>query len=153
MTIQDDLAAEMRDAMRARDRGRLDVIRQVETEVARAKSEPGFAGEIDDVLYRRCIASYSRKMEKARREYEDLGEPGAGQAAKLAFEVEYLSRWLPKSLGEDETRPLVKDAIAELGAESAKEMGRVVGHVMRSGREGLDGGLVSRLAEEELGGG
>nr|MDJ0925611.1 GatB/YqeY domain-containing protein [Acidimicrobiia bacterium] len=94
--------------------------------------------------------SYVKKMEKARKEFEAAGERGVDQAAKLAYEVEFLSRWLPQLAGEDETREIVKAAIAELGADDPKMAGRVTGHVMKSGA-GLDGGLVNRLVREELG--
>jgi uncharacterized protein YqeY len=151
MTIKEDLAAELKDAMRAGDKRRMAVIRQVETEVSRAKSEPGFTGEIDDGLYVATISSYVKRMDKARREYQELGERGAAQADQLAYEIDYLGRWLPTTLGEDETRTIVTDTIAELGVEDAKMAGRVVGHIMKSGREGLDGGMVNRLVREALG--
>ncbi len=51
MSIQEDLAAELIDALKAKDQPRKDVIRSIETEVARAKSEPGFSGDVDDNLY------------------------------------------------------------------------------------------------------
>jgi uncharacterized protein YqeY len=151
MSIKDDLAAELKDAMRASDKRRLGVIRQIETEVSRAKSEPGFGGEVDDALYVKTISSYVKRMDKARQEYEELGDRGADQAAQLAYEIEYLSRWLPTALSEDETREIVAGAIAELGVDDPKVAGRVVGHIMKSGREGLDGGLVNRLVREALG--
>ena len=150
MGIREELASELKDAMKARDKARTNAIRQVETEVAVAKAAPGFSGEVNDDLYKATIASYVKKMEKARAEYGEMGERGAEQAAKLAFEVEYLSRWTPQLAGEDETREIVKTAIAELGAEGPKMMGRVMGHVMKSGQD-LDGALVNRIVREELG--
>jgi len=138
--------------MRQKDRARLDVIRSIETEVSRARSEPGFSGEIDDDLYVRVIGSFVKKMEKAKAEFEDLGEAGRGRADKLAFEIDYLGRWLPRQLGEDETRRIVGDAIAELGVDDPKMAGRVIGHVMKNGPDGLDGALVHRIVREELGG-
>ena len=152
MTIRDELAAELRDAMRAGDKPRRDVIRQVETEAALARSAPGFAGEPDaDDLYVKVISAYVKKMDKARKEYLDLGERGEAMAAKLAFEVEYMSRWLPARLGEDETRALVRAAISELGVEGdPKGAGRVIGRLMKSHQDELDGGLVNRLVKEEL---
>ena len=150
MGIRDELASELKDAMKARDKARTNVIRQVETEVAVAKAAPGFKGEIDDDLYKSTITAYVKKMEKARAEYEQMGERGAEQAAKLEFEVDYLSRWTPKLAGEDETRQIVKAAIVELGVDDPKMMGRVMGHVMKSGHE-LDGSLVNRIVREELG--
>ena len=151
MTIAEQLSAELKDAMKAKDGPRRDVIRQVQTEVATARSEPGFSGEVDDALYVRVIASYVKKMDKSRAEYADLGERGAAMAEKLGFEVEYLSQWLPKKLGEDETRALVRAAIEELGVSGdEKAAGRVTGHLMKSHGKDLDGGVVNRLVREEL---
>jgi uncharacterized protein YqeY len=149
-SIQAELRSELTDAMRARDKARANVIRQIETEVSVAKSAPGFDGPVDDDLYQQTIASYVKKMEKARLEYESVGERGRERADELAFEVEYLGRWLPTTLGETETRELVRAAIAELGAGDPKMIGRVIGHVMKA-HEGLDGGLVNRIVREELG--
>ena len=149
MGIHDELAAELKDAMKARDKARSNVIRQIETEVAVAKAAPGFDGEVDDALYKATIVAYVKKMEKAKTEFEAAGERGADQAAKLAYEIDYLSRWTPQLPGEAETRQIVKAAITELGVDDPKMVGRVMGHIMKSGRE-LDGGLVNRLVREEL---
>lgn len=149
MSIKEELSAELKDAMKAQDRPRRDVIRQIETEVSIARSSPGFKGSADDDLYRRVIGSYVKKMTKAREEYAAAGDRGKAQADKLDFEIEYLSRWLPRTLGEAETRALVRGAIDELGADDPKMAGRVIGHVMKSGEE-LDGSLVARLVGEEL---
>jgi uncharacterized protein YqeY len=151
MTISEELAEELKDAMRAQDGPRRDVIRQVETEIAVARSQPGFEGEVDDDLYRDVIASYVKKMDKARHEYEELGERGAAMAEKLRFEVDYLSRWLPSKLDETATRKLVAAAIAELGVVGdEKAAGRVTGHLMKTYGKDLDGGLVNRLVREGL---
>lgn len=151
MTIAEQLAVELTDAMKTKDAPRRDVIRQVQTEVATARSQPDFEGPVDDAFYQKVIASYVKKMDKSRSEYADLGERGEAMAQKLAFEVEYLSRWLPQKLGEEETRALIKEAIAELGVAGAeKAAGRVTGHLMKSHGKDLDGGLVNRVVREEL---
>jgi hypothetical protein len=154
MSIREELADELRDAMKAKDAPRRDVIRQVETEVAVARSQPGFAGELDDDLYRQVIGSYVKKMDKTRQEYLELGERGEPMAAKLGYEVEYLSRWLPKKLDEEATRTLVREAIEVLGVTAdEKAAGRVTGHLMKQHGKDLDGALVSRVVREELGAG
>ena len=149
LSIQDELGVELRDAMRSRDSPRRNVIRQIETEVSVARSAPGFVGAVDDELYLRIIATYVKKMDKARKEYVAAGERGDAQAEKLAYEIDYLARWLPETLGQDETRALVLTAIAETGAADLKMMGRVMGHVMKSGAD-VDGALVSKIARQEL---
>jgi uncharacterized protein len=115
MSIEAELSNELKDAMRAGDRPRRDVIRQVQTEVTMVKSSPGFSGGVTDDTYRMVIGSYSKKMQKAIEEYRGLGERGAAMADKLTFEVDYLSRWLPKKLDDDATTDLIEATIARLG--------------------------------------
>jgi len=149
VSIKSELAAELRDAMLSRDALRRDVIRQVETEVTRKVTEPGFEGEADDELYRAVIGSYVKKMSKARDEYAGLGERGEAMAVKLGFEVQYLSRWLPMTLSEDDTRALVLATIAEIGDVTLP--GMVIGRLMKEHGEQLDGSVVNRIVREELG--
>lgn len=151
MTIKEELAAELRDAIKSRDAARREVLRIIDTEVALARSAPGFKGEVDDSLYRQVIAGYSKKMDKARQEYEGYGDRGAEMVAKLGWEVEYLSRWLPKKLDEAATRRIVRQAIDDLGVSGdPKASGRVIGQVMKAHKDVVDGGLVNRLVGEEL---
>ena len=106
---------------------------------------------MDDDLYRKVIGSYVKKMDKTRQDYLEVGERGEAMAAKLGYEVEYLSRWLPQKLGESETRDLVKKTIQDLrvGADE-KAAGRVTGQLMKEHGKDLDGALVNRLVREEL---
>ena len=149
MTIAEQLQSELHAAIKAKDRRKTDAIRSIQTEAAKAKAEPGFTGDADDEFYQRIVASYSKRMDKARQEYVELGGRGEEMAAKLAFEIDYLSQWGPQTLDEAETKKLVAAAIAELGATEPKDAGRVTGHLMKSHND-LDGGLVNRLVREEL---
>jgi uncharacterized protein YqeY len=149
MTIEEQLAAEQKTAMKAGDRATLNVIRQVRTEVSVVKSSPGFTGEIDDDLYLSTISTYVKRMGKAKAEYEAMGERGREQADKLAFEIDYLAKFLPSKLDETATRELVEATIAEIGADDPKMTGRVIGAVMKKGEE-VDGALVARLVKEAL---
>ncbi len=150
MSIKDELAAELRDAMRTGDRRRREVVREIETLISRKRSEPGFDGRVDDDLYREIMGSFAKKMDKAASEYEGLGERGVEMAAKLRWEVGYLSRWLPTKKTEEETRRIVRAAIAELAVDDPKMAGRVVGHLMKSMGDDLDARLVNQVVREEL---
>ena len=149
LTIQEQLKMNLKEAMLAKDKPTMNVIRQIQAEVAIAKAAEGFSGEIDDDLYRDTIAGYVRKMRKVKREFDDLGERGAEQAAKLQFEIDYLSEWIDAALDEGATLSLVRSAISELGVDDPKQAGRVIGHIMKGGQP-LDGALVNRLVREEL---
>lgn len=152
-TISEQLTAELKDAMLTGDAARRDVIRQIRSEIGVAKTAVGFAGDEGDDLYREVIAFYVKKMQKSIVEYEGLGERGRPMADKLRFEVEYLSRWLPSKLNEEATRDLVQKTIVDLGvAGEPASAGRVIGAIMQSHKDEVDGGLVNRLVREQLSG-
>ena len=151
MSITSDLAAELKDAMLSKDARRRDVIRQVQTEITLARSEPGYDKSKDDEIVQGVIESYSKRMQKSITEYEGYGERGADMADKLKFEVEYLSRWMPQRLDEAATRALIESKIAELGvAGDDKAAGRVTGMIMKEHKDDVDGALVNRLVRESL---
>ena len=149
MSIEQRLRDDQKTAMKARDAATLNAIRSIQAEVATAKTAPGFEGEVDDALFVKVISTYVKRISKSKTEYDALGEPGAEQVDKLGFEIEYLTRYLPKKLNEQDTRMLIERAIADIGADDSTPAGQVVGAVMRSGQD-LDGALVNRLGREAL---
>lgn len=150
MTIEEQLKNDQIAAMRAKDRATLNAIRSVQSEVATAKSAPGFSGDVDDDLYRSTIATYVKRIRKSKDEYDAMGERGAELSTVLTFEIEYLDRYLPQALDEVHTAALVDQTIAELGADGDTPAGRVIGAVMQSG-EDVDGAMVNRIVRERLG--
>lgn len=150
MSIQEDLRAKLTAAIRASDRATANVIRMVDTRVMERRTAKGFKGEVDDALYLEVIAAYAKSLEKARAEYEAAGDRGRDQVAELDFEINFLRQYLPEPLGEPEVRAAVRQAITELGADSPKMAGRVVGQVMKKHKGLVEAGTVKRLAEEEL---
>ena len=149
MTIAEQLKQDQIAAMRSRDKATLNAIRSIQAEVATAKAAPGFSGEVDDDLYVGTISTYVKRITKSRTEYEAMGERGAEQVGLLTFEIDYLDRYLPKTLDEAATTELVSRTIAELGADENTPAGKVIGAVMRSG-ESVDGALVNKIVQKQL---
>ena len=147
MALIDDLSTSLKEAMKAKDKPKLDAIRQVQTEIAKKKSEKG--EEATDQLVLGVISSYVKKMAKAVDEYKSLGERGAEMAEKIQFEINFLSQWLPEQLSEEDVEKLVDEALAELGEVDISQMGKVIGAVMSKG-EGIDGSVVSRIVKVKL---
>lgn len=139
----------LKDAMKARDQRVLNVIRAIRTKIGEAKTAKGFSGEINDELYLKVIAAYVKSMTKAIAEFEKAGSDSE-QVDQLRFEVEYLSPYLPQKLGEAETRAIVEKVIAESGVDSIKQVGRIMGMVMKDHRDSVDAGLVRSIAESIL---
>ena len=147
MALIDDLSTSLKEAMKAKDKPKLDAIRQVQTEIAKKKSEKG--EEATDELVLGVISSYVKKMAKAVDEYNSLGERGAEMAEKIQFEIDFLSQWLPEQLSEEDVEKLVDEVLTELEEVDMSQMGRIIGAVMAKG-DGIDGSIVSRIVKEKL---
>jgi uncharacterized protein YqeY len=150
MTIKEDLRAKLTAAIKARDMLTANLIRMLETRVMERRTAKGFQGEVDDALYLDVIAAYQKSMAKAKVEYEALGERGLEQAAELQFEIDFCAGYLPKLLDEAAVREVVRAAIADLGADSPKMVGRVVGAVMKKHKGVVEASMAKQIAEEEL---
>jgi len=152
MPIEQDLDARLKQALRDKDQATLDVVRMLKSKVQERRTAKGFIGEVDDALLLDVIGAYRKQLQKAAEEYEKLGERGAAQLDKLRFEVGFLAGYLPASMGEDELEALVRERIAALGVTDPKQVGRLVGDVMKTHRGKVEAGDVKRVAEELLAG-
>ena len=147
MTLADDLSMALKDAMRAKDKPKLDAIRQIQTEIAKKKAEKG--EEVNDDLVLGVISSYVKKMIKAVEEYQSLGDRGQEMAEKIQFEIDFLRSYLPEQISEEEVEKIVDEVLTELGDVDISQMGRVIGAVMTKG-DGIDGSVVSKIVKNKL---
>src|SRR5581483_1604690 len=127
--------------------------RMLKAKIAERRTAKGFTGEVDDAVVREVVGAYRKQMQKAVEEYGKLGEKGAAQAEKLRFEIDFCSRFLPATMADDELRALVAERIASLGVSDAKQVGRLVGDVMKTHKGRVEAADVKRIAEELLAGG
>ncbi len=147
MALADDLSAALKDAMKAKDKPKLDAIRQIQTEIAKKKAEKG--EEVNDDLVLGVISSYVKKMIKAVEEYQSLGDRGQEMAKKIQFEIDFLSTYLPEQLSDEEVEKIIDEVLSELGDVDISQMGRVIGAVMAKG-DGIDGSIVSKIVKDKL---
>ncbi len=150
MTIPERLDEELKRALKGGERDVVDVVRMVKSRLSEKRTSPGFRGPMTDEVAVEVIRSYVRSLEKAIEEIEGGGGAGNPILRKYRFEIEYLQQYLPQRLTEDETRDLVRRAVAETGASGPSAVGRVIGAVMKAHRDRVDGALVRRVVEEEL---
>ena len=147
MALADDLSSALKDAMKAKDKPKLDAIRQIQTEIAKKKAEKG--EEVNDDLVLGVISSYVKKMIKAVEEYQSLGDRGQEMAEKIQFEIDFLSTYLPEQLSDEEVEKIVDEVLSELGDVDISQMGKVIGAVMAKG-DGIDGSIVSKIVKDKL---
>jgi uncharacterized protein YqeY len=136
----------MIDAMRAHDALRRDVLRMAEAAVYAVEKKEHRELSDDEV-----VVILTREV-KTRRESVEAFRGGGREdlAAKEEAEIAILSTFLPEQLSDDEIRALVDEAIAQTGASSARDLGRVMGAVSPRTRSRADGKRVSELVAQAL---
>jgi uncharacterized protein YqeY len=150
MGLAETLDETLRDAIRARDTGTADVVRMLKTRLTERRTTKGFSGTVDDALVLDVIGSYRKQLQKALAEFERVGERGAAQAERLRWEIAFCERYLPRTLDDAALRALVRERLAALGLTDAKQVGRLVGDIMKTHRGQVEAADVKRVAEELL---
>ena len=137
----------MKAAMKGGDKRKLGVIRLLLAAIKQREVDERI--ELDDEQ----ILAVLDKMVKQRRDsitqYEQAGRDELADQEK--FEIEILQEYLPEALGEDEISALVKQAIADAGAESMRDMGKVMGQLKPKLQGRADMGAVSAMVKQLLG--
>lgn len=150
MSLEQELNDTLKRAMLDKDQRAADVVRMVKTRLQERRTAKGFSGTVDDALVRDTIAAYRKQLQKALGEYAQVGDRGAAQVEQLRFEIGFLERWLPKGLDEAAVRALVKERLTALGITDAKQMGRLLGDIMKTHKGQVEAADVKRVAEELL---
>jgi len=150
--LEQALSQTLTQAIRDKDQPTADVVRMIKTRLTERRTAKGFTGEVDDALVLEVIGAYRKQLQKALVEFEKVGERGAAQAARLRFEIEFCDRYLPRRLDEAALRALIQERLHALGLTDPKQVGRLVGDVMKTHKGQADAGDVKRLAEELLAG-
>jgi len=150
MGLESTLTDTLKQAIKNRDTRTADVVRMIKTRLRERSSAKGFAGEVDDALVVDVIGAYRKQLQKALVEFEKAGERGAAQADQLRFEIAFCERYLPRGLDEGALRALVSERLGALGITDAKQVGRLVGDVMKTHKGQVDAADVKRVAEELL---
>ena len=152
MELHDQIEADLTAAMKARDKARTSALRMVVSALRnRAVAEGlGPQGRLDDDVVQQVLASEVKRRREAADAYRDAGR--TEQAASEEAEVAVYEAYLPEQLGEEELTALVDEAIAEVGADSLKQMGQVMKVAMAAARGRADGARVSSLVKQRLGG-
>jgi hypothetical protein len=149
MGLPEDVNAAITAAMKARDRARLDPLRMLKTALTNREIEKG--GPLDDAEALHVVASLVKQRRDSIEQFTKGGR--ADLAAKEAREIGMLEIYLPPAMDPAELDALVAATVAELGAASPKDVGRVMKSVMAkvAGR-GVDGKAVNELVRRRLGG-
>jgi len=149
MTLPERIDADLKDAMRAKDAGRLNVLRMLKSALKYAAIEKSSEAQLDDAAASQVIRKQVKQRQDSIESFEKGGRPEL--AAKEKAELEILNAYLPKGLSADELAVLVRETIAEIGATSKVQMGAVMKALQAKVAGRADGKTLSAAVSRQLG--
>ncbi|WP_211827880.1 GatB/YqeY domain-containing protein [Kistimonas asteriae] len=145
-TLKSRLTDAMKDAMRAKDKDRLGVIRMALAEFKRVEVDERI--EVDDSRGLALLDKMVKQRRDAASQFSDAGRQDL--ADKENAEITVLQDFLPKQLSDDEINAIIEAAVSETGAASMQDMGRLMGIVKPKVQGAADMGVVSKLIKARL---
>jgi len=148
-TLTQQIDTDLKTAMRAKDDVTKLTLRAVKTALTEASKSGGDAHALTDEDTLAVVAKEAKRRRDAINEYEKANRPDL--AASEAAELEVLERYLPKQLSEAEIQTLAEAVIAEVGASSMRDMGKVMSPLMDRIAGQADGRAVNQVVRRLLG--
>ncbi len=149
MTIREQILNDIKEAMKAKEVERRDVLRSLDSMI---KNEEIAQGKRDDGLNDEDVVSLVKRAIKQRKDSAEQFKKGNRDdlAEKEEQEISFIERYLPAQISEDEVRIIVEKVVADVGAEGKADMGKVMGPVMGIVGDTADGAIVRTVVENIL---
>ena len=149
MALEEQIMAEMKDAMKSKNEAVLRSLRAIKAEIIKAKTDPGAGGTVDEATEQKFL----QKMMKQRRDSLEIFEKQGREdlAIKEKEEMAVIEKFLPKQMSEAEIKEAVSKIIAETGATSSSDMGKIMGAASKQLAGKADGKTISTIVKELLG--
>jgi uncharacterized protein YqeY len=152
MSIKQSILDDMKAALKSGDKQRLGVLRMLKAKITDAevelRAEKGLDYQLDDEAAIQVLTRYAKQRRDSIESFKEVGreDAAAAEEAELAVVQEYL----PRQLGPEEVRRIVKETVAEVGATSKRDLGKVMKAVMPKIKGAADGKVVNQLVRELL---
>lgn len=149
MNLFDQISEDIKKAMLAREKVRLEALRGVKKEFLEAKTAKGANGELSDEMATKILVKMVKQRKESAKIYEENNRPELAEN-ELA-EAAVIEEYLPKQLSEEELENELKKIIAEVGAEGPKDMGKVMGIATKQLAGRAEGKAISAKVKQLLG--
>jgi uncharacterized protein YqeY len=148
MGLVETVTAQLKDAMKAKDAARLGALRNIRAAFLVEMKKDG-AETLDDATSIAALRRLAKQRQESIDAFTQANRPE--RVAEEQAELRVIEEFLPRLADEATTRAWVREAIAASGASSAKELGKVMGALMKAHKGDVDGDLARKLAAELLG--
>ena len=149
MNLFDQVSEDIKKAMLAREKVRLEALRGIKKEFLEAKTAKGAGGELSDDTAIKILVKMVKQRKESAKIYEDNNRPELAEN-ELA-EAKVIEEYLPKQLSAGDLEKEIKAIIEETGAEGPKDMGKVMGVATKRLAGKAEGKTISALVKQLLG--
>lgn len=152
MTIQEQIVADIKKAMKAKAQDKLRVLRSLKAKLMEKEISERKEGEakLSDEQAVDVLMKAAKQRKESIEQFEEGGREDLAENEKA--ELKIIETYLPEMMDEEEVRSIVKEKITAVGASGMQDMGKVMGPLMGQLKGKADGSLVSKIVKEELGG-
>ena len=148
MDLFDQISEDIKAAMKARDRVRLDTLRNIKKVFLEAKTAPGANDTLDDAKALKILQKLAKQGKESAETFNQANRKDLADG-ELA-QVKVIEEYLPKPLSEEEITAKVRGIIAQPGASSMKDMGKVMGIASKQMAGRAEGGTISAIVKKLL---
>lgn len=148
MTIAEQINADMKQAMLAKEKDKLAAIRSIKSELLKEATKGGGDGSVSDEAALKIIQKLHKQRTESAQLYREQNRDDLAQEEELQAEV--LESYLPEQMNEEEVKAVLEKVKADTGASSMADMGAFMGAAMKELQGKADGKLISKVARELL---
>jgi uncharacterized protein len=148
MNLEQNIMAQMKEAMKAKNEAALRSLRGIKAEIIKAKTEPGAGGEISADAELKMLQKMVKQRKEALAIYQQQNR--ADLAQKEQEEITVIEQFLPAQMSEEDLKAEVQEIIKETGATTPADMGKVMGAATKKLAGRADGKAISAAVKELL---
>ncbi len=148
MTLFEQVSKDIISAMKAKEKVRLEALRNIKKVFIEAKTAPGADDSLDDADALKLLQKLSKQGRDSARVYAEKGRQDLADAEMA--QVNVIESYLPQPLSDAELEAVIKEVIAQTGAQTIKDMGRVMGVATKQLAGRADGKAISDIVRRLL---
>ena len=148
MELFEQISNDIKDAMKARDKVRLETLRNIKKVFLEAKTAPGANDQLSDADALKILQKLAKQGKESAATFTQSGREDL--AAHEIEQVKVIEAYLPKPLSNEEIEKIVANIISETGAPGMKDMGKVMGQASRQMAGKAEGGTISTIVKKLL---
>ncbi|MFC2107121.1 GatB/YqeY domain-containing protein [Bacteroidota bacterium] len=148
MSLTDKINSDIKAAMLAKESKKLEALRAVKAELLLAKTNKSNEGEISEDTEIKILQKLVKQRKESAELYRSQNRPELAEDEEFQYAV--IEKYLPEQMGEDELKNIIQDIIKKVGAESMRDMGKVMGMASKELAGKADNKVVSGIVKELL---